>query len=72
MIRVAIDAMGGDLGPRIAFQATEKIVAAFTDVEAHFYFDPQEFDFPVESPSSRIIPTFGALSRGGKLLAYWY
>lgn len=56
MIRVAIDAMGGDLGPRIAFQATENIVAAFADVEAHFYYDRREFAFPEDSPSSRIIP----------------
>ncbi|MCO4785769.1 MAG: fatty acid synthesis protein [Marinomonas atlantica] len=56
MIRVAIDAMGGDLGPRIAFQATENIVAAFTDVEVHFYYDRREFAFPEDSSSSRIIP----------------
>lgn len=56
MIRVAIDAMGGDLGPRIAFQATEQIVAAFSDVEALFYFDPQGFDCPEVLSSSRIIP----------------
>ena len=48
--------MGGDLGPRIAFQATEQIVAAFSDVEALFYFDPQGFDCSDALPSSRIIP----------------
>ena len=53
MIRVAIDAMGGDLGPRIAFQATQKILAAFADVEVRFYFDPQHFTVPEGTSSNR-------------------
>ncbi|RDL45906.1 fatty acid synthesis protein [Marinomonas piezotolerans] len=54
MIRVAIDAMGGDLGPRIAFQAAQKIIAASTDVEVLFYFDSVSFSPPSDINFDRI------------------
>lgn len=37
MIRVALDAMGGDLGPRIAFESAFQILSSYQDVEISLY-----------------------------------
>ncbi|MFT2111307.1 fatty acid synthesis protein [Marinomonas sp. 2405UD68-3] len=38
MIRVAIDAMGGDLGPRIAFESALKVLQKYDDVDISIYY----------------------------------
>lgn len=54
MIRVALDAMGGDLGPRAAFDSTHKILSKYHDVEITlFYHDsfavPSDFFTNIKS-----------------------
>ena len=34
---LAVDAMGGDLGPRVTFKATQQILAERSDLSIHFY-----------------------------------
>ncbi len=38
MIRVAVDAMGGDLGPRIAFESAFKVLQKYDDVDIFIYY----------------------------------
>lgn len=40
MIRVALDAMGGDLGPRIAFDGAMEILSRYRDVVITIYYSP--------------------------------
>ncbi|MEP0072451.1 MAG: fatty acid synthesis protein [Marinomonas sp.] len=40
MIRVALDAMGGDLGPRIAFDGAEEVLSRYDDVAITIYYSP--------------------------------
>lgn len=40
MVRVALDAMGGDLGPRIAFDGAEEILSRYDDVVITIYYSP--------------------------------
>ena len=40
MIRVALDAMGGDLGPRIAFDGAVEILSRYPDVVITIYYFP--------------------------------
>ncbi|KZN12392.1 fatty acid synthesis protein [Marinomonas sp. TW1] len=47
MIRVALDAMGGDLGPRIAFEGAVSILAQYPDVVITLYYTPVDgLDLP--------------------------
>jgi glycerol-3-phosphate acyltransferase PlsX len=39
---LAVDAMGGDLGPRVTFQATQQILAERSDLSIHFYISSTE------------------------------
>ncbi len=53
MIRVALDAMGGDLGPRIAFEGAQEILSRHHDVAITIYYFPSSgLDLP--SPSQRL------------------
>ena len=38
MIRVAIDAMGGDLGPCIAFECANNLLSKYSDIEIQLYY----------------------------------
>ncbi|TPE55507.1 fatty acid synthesis protein [Maribrevibacterium harenarium] len=55
MIRVAIDAMGGDLGPRIAFQAVESILQQHDSVLLHIYARPELTLPPQLATHSRVV-----------------
>lgn len=49
MIRVALDAMGGDLGPRIAFEGALQVLSQHDDVEIVLYYSPSsssDFELP--------------------------
>ena len=39
---LAVDAMGGDLGPRVTFKATQQILAERSDLSIHFYISSSE------------------------------
>lgn len=62
MIRVALDAMGGDLGPRVTFQATQRILAERSNLSINFYISSSEsswLDAEILSPCfQKIIPRF--------------
>ncbi|MEL0638387.1 MULTISPECIES: fatty acid synthesis protein [Marinomonas] len=45
MIRVALDAMGGDLGPRIAFEGALQVLSQHNDVEIVLYHSPDFSSF---------------------------
>lgn len=48
MIRVALDAMGGDLGPRIAFEGALDVLSQQPDVAIIIYYSPSSgLDLPV-------------------------
>ncbi|MGO3345436.1 MAG: fatty acid synthesis protein [Marinomonas sp.] len=50
MIRVALDAMGGDLGPRIAFEGALHVLSQHNDVEIVLYHSPNsssDFELPL-------------------------
>jgi len=53
MIRVALDAMGGDLGPRIAFDSAIEILSRYQDVAITIYYSPC-FDLSLPAPSERL------------------
>ncbi|TDO96879.1 fatty acid synthesis protein [Marinomonas balearica] len=42
MIRVAIDAMGGDLGPRVAFQAAKQVLETYPSVQITLYLSADD------------------------------
>lgn len=55
---LAVDAMGGDLGPRVTFKATQQILAERSDLSVHFYISSSEsswLDAEMKSPSSEEI-----------------
>lgn len=53
MIRVALDAMGGDLGPRIAFDGAVNILSRHQDVTITIYYSPNPgLDLP--APHDRL------------------
>lgn len=53
MIRVALDAMGGDLGPRIAFDGAVNILSRHEDVTITIYYSPNPgLDLP--APHDRL------------------
>lgn len=54
MIRVALDAMGGDLGPRIAFEGALEILSRYDDVEVMLFHTPSCSQFEHASPDSRL------------------
>lgn len=54
MIRVALDAMGGDLGPRIAFDGAMEILSRHQDVVVTIYYSPS-FDLALPVPSERLL-----------------
>lgn len=45
MIRVALDAMGGDLGPRVAFECAINFIDAHEEIEIYFFYH-QSFSIP--------------------------
>lgn len=52
---LAVDAMGGDLGPRVTFQATQQILAERSDLTIHFYISSAEstwLDTEIDASSS--------------------
>ncbi|MES2673598.1 MAG: phosphate acyltransferase PlsX [Pseudomonadota bacterium] len=57
-IRIAIDAMSGDLGPRVAIAAAQKFIATFDDVDLLFVGDERLLPFLLSKkeifPSDRI------------------
>ncbi|MBJ7539464.1 fatty acid synthesis protein [Marinomonas transparens] len=40
MIRVALDAMGGDLGPRVAFEGAVEVLSRYHDLAITIYYSP--------------------------------
>jgi len=50
MIRVAIDAMGGDLGPCIAFECANNLLSKYSDIEIQLYYHES---FPCNTQSSK-------------------
>ena len=53
MIRVALDAMGGDLGPRIAFDGAIEILSRYKDVVITIYYSP-DTDLKLPAPNERL------------------
>ena len=56
MIRVALDAMGGDLGPRIAFESALQLLSSSTDVEIHLYYHHSFVSSCASHPRLKLIP----------------
>ena len=53
MIRVALDAMGGDLGPRIAFEGALEVVTQYQDVAIDIYYAP-DVHLELPAPHARL------------------
>ncbi|MCV2402717.1 fatty acid synthesis protein [Marinomonas sp. C2222] len=57
MIRVALDAMGGDLGPRIAFDGAIEVLSRHSDVSITIYYSPVSgVDTPAPNERLSLIP----------------
>ncbi|NVK74218.1 fatty acid synthesis protein [Marinomonas sp. CT5] len=54
MIRVALDAMGGDLGPRIAFEGAQQVLACHKDVTITIYYFPSS-DLEIPESHERLL-----------------
>ncbi|MGB1090705.1 MAG: hypothetical protein ACPGYX_01175, partial [Oceanobacter sp.] len=58
MLTISVDAMGGDLGPRVAFKACEKILtqrknlAILLFVELNTIIRVEFIDFPANAPKA--------------------
>lgn len=55
---LAVDAMGGDLGPRVTFKATQQILAERSDLSIHFFISSSEsswLEAEMKTPSSEEI-----------------
>ncbi len=57
MIRVALDAMGGDLGPRIAFEGALEVLSQYPDIAIDIYYAPGvHLELPAPHARLSLIP----------------
>ena len=68
MLTIAVDAMGGDLGPRAAFRAIEKLLRKQKDVGIHLFVEP-EWQSEAEQSLQRFAPRFRIVVCGQSIAA---
>lgn len=65
MIRVALDAMGGDLGPRIAFESAQDVLSQYPNVEITLYYSSysaSECILPISNSRLTLVPCLDEIS----------